>query len=81
MPFARVCLAFAKEEVEMPKVELMALMFQERIKLAHSLKKMDDNIPNLPAIRQNEKNEKLFFEYLSYYEIESLKEGIKFLLE
>lgn len=77
MPFARVLLAFAKEEVKMPKSEIMALVFQDRIKLAYSLKKMDDEIPDLPKIEQEEADKGKLLEYFEYYDMETLKDAIE----
>lgn len=72
MPWMRVLYAFHKGEVKMPKATIMALVFQDRIKLAYSLKKMDDNIPDLPEITSGEFNEQRLTEFFNYYDISSL---------
>lgn len=76
MPYARVLLAFAKEEIKIPKTEIMALLFQDRISLAYSLKKMDTDIPDLPEITQGELNKDRLMEYFDYYDIETLKDAV-----
>jgi 5'-3' exonuclease len=76
MPYARVLLAFAKEEIKIPKTEIMALLFEERIRLAYSLKKMDTDIPDLPEITQGELNKDRLIEYFDYYDIETLKDAV-----
>jgi len=76
MPFTGVCYAFHKGEVKMPKTELMALMFEERLNLAFSLKKMDDDIPELPIIEGEEPDMKKLIEYFEYYDITTLHDGI-----
>ena len=55
----------------------MALMFEERVKLAYSLKKMDDNIESLPEIRQGQFNASRLLEYFNYYGIYSLVDSIE----
>lgn len=72
-------LALAVEEKRTDKIGkeiLMALMFEERVKLAYSLKKMDDDIPNLPDIEQRKSNASRLLEYFRYYDISSLVESI-----
>ena len=76
MPYARVAVAFAKEEIKIPKVELMALMFQRRIEVAYSLKKMDDEIADLPEIVQGKADREKLIEYFNYYDIETLMDAI-----
>ena len=61
------------------KINLLALMFEERVKLAYSLKKMDDEIPNLPPITKGEFNKERVLEYLDYYDMDSLIEDIDIL--
>lgn len=72
MPWIGVLYAFHKGEVKMPKATIMALVFQDRVKLAYSLKKMDDNIEPLPAIEYDLFNEERLTEFFEYYDIYSL---------
>ena len=76
MPYARVCLAQAKGEIKIPKTELFALLFQSRIAVAYSLKKMDDDIPDLPEIVQGKADRDKLIEYFNYYDIETLMDAI-----
>ena len=71
MPYTGVAMAFEKGLVKMPKTTLMALMFQKRIKLAYSLKKMD-YIESLPAIEPEAFDKQKLTEYFEYYDIHSL---------
>jgi len=75
MPYTGVAMAFERGEVKMPKTTLMALMFQKRIKLAYSLKKMD-YIESLPPIEPEVFDKKKLVEYLEYYDIHSLYNDI-----
>lgn len=76
MPYTGVLLAFDQELISCPKTEIMALMFEERIKLAYSLKKMDDDIPELPLFEKGPLNRKNMEEYMDYYDIKTLQEAI-----
>jgi 5'-3' exonuclease len=83
MPYTGVALAFedkrwkpTKDLKTGLKNNLLALMFEERIKLAYSLKKMDTNIEDLPSIENRELNRERLIEYFDYYDIESLKESV-----
>lgn len=76
MPFTGVCKAFHEGAVKIPKSELMALMFEKRVELAYSLKKMDDEIEGLPIIEEEECNRDRLTEYLEYYDIHSLYDDI-----
>lgn len=76
IPYSGVAWAFDNGDIKMPKTTLMALMFQSRVELAYSLKKMDDNIPNLPEIQNGEMNRERLLEYFDYYDIETLKDGL-----
>lgn len=77
-PFTGVVWAVENKEIKpIPKTTLMMLMFEERVKLAYSLKKMDDDIPNLPEIKQEDPHLDKLIEYLDYYDIESLKMSIE----
>lgn len=75
MPFTGVVLAVENKRIKpaIPKKILMALLFEKRVPLAYSLKKMDDDIPDLPEISDGEANKNRFFEYLDYYDIVSLR--------
>ncbi|MFA5312346.1 MAG: hypothetical protein WC375_03375 [Methanomassiliicoccales archaeon] len=78
MPFTGVVLACDEKKIKPPlsKTTLMAIMFQERVKLAFSLKQMD-TVPGLPSeICMGTFNEARLVEYFDYYSIESLKEDI-----
>jgi 5'-3' exonuclease len=77
MPFSGVLWAFDKGSVKMPKSAIMALVFEERVKLAYSLKKMDDDIPGLPSIESNDCDKNKIVEYFEYYDIYSLHDDIK----
>ena len=77
MPWAGVLLAMHRGDIKMPKTAIMALMFQDRIKVAYSLKKMDSEIPNLPAIHQEPADLSKLEEYFNYFEIKSLLENIQ----
>lgn len=78
MPYTGVLSAFDKEtlKVKASKTEIMALMFEERIRLAYSLKKMDEDIPNLPEINKLPFNKDRVLEYFKYYDINTLDESI-----
>jgi 5'-3' exonuclease len=76
MPFTGVCKAFHEGKIKLPKVELMALMFEDRVRLAYSLKKMDDDITDLPTIEAEECDKNKVIEYFEYYDIYSLHDDI-----
>lgn len=84
--FTGVALAFENKKWK-PKADmksglknnLLALMFEDRVKLAYSLKKMDDEIADLPEIKSTEFNEEKVVEYFNYYNIESLMDSIDLL--
>ncbi|MFW5804259.1 MAG: 5'-3' exonuclease [bacterium] len=77
MPFTGVALAIEDKKVKnIPKSVLMALIFEERVKLAYSLKKMDDDIPSLPPIVSPEVNCQNLIEYFNYYDIQSLQNNL-----
>jgi len=76
MPFTGVALAIEDAKVkDIKKNEIMILMFEERVALAYSLKKMDDEI-DLPPIENGEFNEEKIKEYFDYYDIKSLEDDI-----
>jgi len=82
MPFSGIALALERGDWKPAKTsgvknELMALMFEERIKLAYSLKKMDTEIENLPNITNGTFDRKSALEYLDYMDIDSLTEEIE----
>lgn len=82
MPFTGVALAFEEKrwkpkKTSGVKLNLMALIFEERVELAYSLKKMDLDIPNLPDIKQGNCDEQKLLEYFDYYEMESLIEELE----
>jgi 5'-3' exonuclease len=77
MPYTGVCKAFHEGGIKLPKTELMALMFEERLRLSYSLKKMDDNIEDLPEIEMYKVQLDKTVEFLEYYDIYTLHEDIK----
>jgi len=86
MPFTGVALAFeekrwkpSKELKSGLKNNLLAIMFEDRVRLAYSLKKMDINIKDLPDISNSEFNKDRLVEYLNYYDIYSLKDRVEVL--
>ncbi len=75
-PFTGVALALEDKKIKkLTKTDLMILMFEERVELAYSLKKMDI-IPDLPKIKQGEFNRERLVEYFNYYDIQTLKTGL-----
>ena len=83
LPFTGVALAFEKnkwkpnkEQKKGLKNNLMALMFEKRIELAYSLKRMDSDIKDLPEIKNGEFNEERITEYFDYYDIDSLRDEV-----
>lgn len=81
MPYNGVALAIEDNKIKekIPKTTIMAVMFCKRIELAFSLKKMDDNITNLPEIQQGKINREKLIEYFDYYDIESLRASVDIL--
>lgn len=77
MPYTGVLDAFDKEilKVKASKSEIMALMFEDRVRLAYSLKKMD-YIEDLPEIKGDKPNKEKVLEYFRYYDITTLDESI-----
>ncbi len=79
LPFTGVALALEDKKIKgLPKTTIMTLMFEERVRLAYSLKKMDV-IENLPEIKQGQYNGDRLQEYLDYYEMQSIKDTIDIL--
>jgi len=77
MPFTGVAMAIEDKKIKaIPKTALMALIFEERVPLAYSLKKMDDDIDGLPEIKGFAPNRNRLLEYFDYYDMESLKDEI-----
>jgi DNA polymerase I len=77
MPFTGVCKAFYEGKIKIPKKELTVLMFEDRIRLAYSLKKMDCDIPNLPEIINPHIDFKKIKEYIEFYEMYSLADEME----
>lgn len=75
MPFTGVALAIEEKKIKdkIPKSMIMAVMFEERIRLAYSLKKMDCNIAPLPDIVNGKPDIEKLEEYCDFYEMDSLK--------
>jgi len=75
MPFTGVALAIEEKKIKdkIPKSTIMAVMFEDRIRLAYSLKKMDSNISPLPPIVSGTVNKGKLNEYCDYYEMPTLK--------
>jgi len=76
-------LKYLKEQkakgVVLPKRHAAILEFEERVLLAFSLKRMDDNIPDLPSLERNcGKNEELL-QFFNRYGFESLIDYIPIL--
>ena len=85
MSFTGVSLAWEQGRWKSPsktgiKPDLMALMFSDRVKLAHSLKAMDDEIEGLPEIKGTEPDRERILEYFDYYAIETLKDDVGMLV-
>jgi 5'-3' exonuclease len=76
MPYTGVLSAFDRDEISGSKAEIMALMFEKRVKLAHSLKKMDDEISELPEFSKEEANKDKLNEYFEFYDIKTLQGAI-----
>ena len=81
MPFTGVALAFEEKRWKPKKTagvknEIMALIFEERVELAYSLKQMDIDIEDLPEIIEQKAELEKIVEYFDYFDINSLKEDI-----
>ena len=81
MSFTGVALAFEEKRYKPSKEagfksNMMALMFEKRVALAYSLKRMDDEIPDMPEIPKLSVNTERILEYFDYFDIESLKEDV-----
>jgi len=78
MPYTGVALAVEEKKIKaIKKTVLLALMHEERVALAYSLKKMDDDIKDLPEIIDMKANTKNLIEYFDYFDIESLKPDVE----
>jgi len=80
MPYTGVLLAFDQNQIDGIKTEMMSLLFEKRVFVAYSLKKMDSDIENLPEIVPMKSNKERLLEYFDYYDIETLKDAIDILL-
>jgi 5'-3' exonuclease len=76
MPYTGVLLAFDQDKIDGSKSEIMALMFERRIKLAFSLKKMDDDIAELPEFDKTPINKTKLEEYFDFYDIKTLQNAM-----
>lgn len=76
MPYTGVLLAFDQDQIDASKTEIMALMFEKRVELAYSLKKMDDVIDELPEFEKNPLNREKLNEYFDFYDITTLQGAI-----
>lgn len=76
LPFTGVCKAFHEGEIKVVKTELMALVFEERLHLSFSLKKMDDCIKDLPEIESQDFNRDRVIEFMEFFDIYTLHDQI-----
>lgn len=81
-PFTGVALAFEEKRWKPKKAsgvknEILALMFEKRVDLAYSLKKMDSDIDDLPEIHRLPSDMGKIMEYLNYFDIYSIQDEIK----
>lgn len=76
MPYTGVLLAFDQNFIKGSKTEIMSLLFEERIKLALSLKRMDDDINDLPEFTKGEMNADKLSEYFEFFDIKTLESAI-----
>jgi len=73
MPFSGVALAVEQGKAKpLPQKAIMLLMYQERLQVAYSLKKVDDDIVDLPAIMAETPQIDKLLEYFDKYSIKSL---------
>ena len=74
MPFSGVVLALEQGKIKpMPQKVVMLLLYQERLDVAYSLKKMDDDI-EVPEIKKDEPKIEKLQEYFGKYSIKSLNQ-------
>jgi 5'-3' exonuclease len=77
MPFSGVALAIEWKKIDpIPQKAIMLLMYQDRLDVAYSLKKVDDDINDLPEIKENESQIDKLQEYFEKYSIKSLSKEI-----
>jgi len=78
MSYTGVLNAFDKEllKIKATKTEIITLLFESRVALAYSLKKMDSDIPSLPEIKKLPFNKDRLLEYFRHYDITTLDESI-----
>lgn len=76
MPYTGVLLAFDQDKITGSKAEIMALMFEKRVKLAHSLKKMDEDISDLPEFSKGPMDTDKLGEYFEFYDIKTLQDAM-----
>jgi DNA polymerase-1 len=71
-PYIKLLKLFHNNDAKMSKKHMLALLFEERVALAYSLKKMDSDIEDLPDIEPFSVNKEKLMDYLNYYEMHSL---------
>lgn len=75
MPFSGVALAIEWGKIKpIPQKALMLLMYQERLEVAYSLKKVDDDISGLPEIKKGDVQIDKLQQYFEKYSIKSLSQ-------
>lgn len=79
MPYIGVLSALEYGSLKkVPKVEILALVYQERVPLAYDLKKMDD-VPDLPMIANETVDEDKLNEFCTFYDIRALRADLPLL--
>ena len=78
LPNSGLLIALEKKEINACKNEIMMLVFENRIKLAYSLKKMDLDISPLPEIKMGGKDKEKLEEYLEFFDIKTLDYEVLF---
>ncbi len=78
MPWTGVAIAFENNEIKIPKRILSLLMYQERMRLAYSLKNMDmiEELPDIENISITGDKMKML-EYIDFYEMYSLNDEVE----
>jgi 5'-3' exonuclease len=78
MPYTGVLYSFDKGvlKTKASKTEIMSLLFEDRIRLAYSLKRMDEDIEGLPEINKLQFNKERILQYFNYYDITTLNNEI-----
>jgi len=77
MPHSGLLSALEQKLIKASKAEIMILVFEKRIELAYSLKKMDMDIP-VPSIEAQPTNKNNFEEYLKFFDIKTLDYEVLF---